>query len=110
MHNGAYALHFNILFFFLAVTPPKITRHPENQSVSIGEYVDFSIEATGDNLQFQWQKDGSDLSDNDKYCGVNTDTLCIVAVEANDEGDYGCLVRNGGGKLVSDAALLSLGK
>ena len=43
--------------------------------------VEFGIEASGDNLHFQWQKDGSDLSDGGKYWGVNTDTLCIVAVE-----------------------------
>ena len=75
-----------------------------------GEHVVFSIKATGENLQFQWQKNGSDLSDDDNYCGVNTDTLDIVAVKEDDEGDYGCLVKNDVGKLVSDAALLTLGK
>ena len=102
----------SILIFFslLAVTPPKITWHPENQSVAFGEHVVFSIKATGENLQFQWQKNGSDLSDDDNYYGVNTDTLDIVAVKEDDEGDYGCLVKNDVGKLVSDAALLTLGK
>ena len=57
--------------------------------------VDFSIETTGDNLQFQWQKNGSDLSEGDKYWGVNTDTLHIVAVEGSDEGDYRCLFYKG---------------
>ena len=73
--------------------------------------IEFSIEASGDNLQFQWQKDGSDLnSDDDKYLGVNTDTLHIVATEGSDEGDYRCLVVNDVGKLFSDKALLSFGK
>ena len=103
----------NILFnfiFFHTVDPPKITQHPENQSVFPGMSVDFSIEATGDNLWFQWQKDGIDLSDTDKYCGVNTETLGIVAVEASDEGGYRCFVKNDVGKLFSDEALLSFGK
>ena len=95
----------------LTVYPPKITRHPENQSAAFGINIEFSIEATGDNLQFQWQKDGSDLnSDGDKYWGVNTDTLYIVATEGSDEGDYRCLVENDVGKLFSDKALLSFGK
>jgi len=74
-------------------------------------HVKFSIEASGDNLQFQWQKDGSDLnSDGVKYWGVNTDTLYIVAAKGSDEGDYRCLVENDVGKLFSDKALLSFGK
>ena len=83
-----------------------ITRHPDNQSVEFRTDVKFSIGATGDNLRFQWQKDGSDLSDGDKYQGVNTDTLHILAVKGSDEGDYGCLVENDVGKLFSDETVL----
>ena len=72
--------------------------------------IEFNIEATGDNLHFQWQKDGIDLSDGDKYRGVNTDTLHIVVVEGSDEGDYRCLVENDVGKLFSNEAVLSFGK
>ena len=72
--------------------------------------IEFSIEATGKNLQFQWQKDCSDLMDSGKYRGIYTDTLHIVAVEGSDEGDYGCLVKNDVGRLFSDEALLSFGK
>ena len=102
-------LSFNI-YFFLTVYPPRIIQHPENQSVNIGVNIEFNIEATGDNLHFQWQKDGSDLSDGDKYRGVNTDTLHIVAAEGSDEGDYRCLVENDVGKLFSNEAVLSFGK
>ena len=95
---------------FLTVDPVKVVQHPENQSVIPGKNVNFSIEATGDNLQFQWQKNVSDLSEGDKYLGVNTDTLHIVAVEGSDEGDYRCLVENDVGRLFSDVAVLSFGK
>ena len=90
--------------------PPKITRHPENLSVAIGVNVQFTVEATGDNLQFQWQKDGDDLSDGEKYCGMKTDTLSILAVKGDDEGDYRCFLKNDVGQLFSDEGLLSLGK
>lgn len=99
-----------IFIFFLTVNPPKIIRHPKNQSVFPGEDVDFSIEATGDELQFKWQKNSIDLSDDDKYWGVNTDNLQIAAVEGIDEGDYRCLVKNDVGKQFSDGAVLSFGE
>ena len=71
--------------------------------------IEFSIKASGDNLHFQWQKDGSDLSDGGKYWDVNTDTLHIL-VKGSDEGDYRCSVENGGGKVFSDEAVLNFGK
>ena len=95
---------------FLTVGPPEIICHPENQSVVTGEDTDFSIQATGDNLQFQWQKDGSDLSESGKYCGTNTDTLHIIKMEEDDKGDYRCIVKNDVEMKFSDEALLTVSK
>ena len=95
---------------FLTVRPPEIICHPENQSVVIGVEVDFSIQATGDNLQFQWQKDGSDLSEGGKHCGTNTDTLRITKMEEDDKGCYRCVVKNDVGMEFSEEALLTVGK
>ena len=63
-----------------------------------GAPVAFTIEAMGDSLQFQWQKDGKDI-DGDKsriQCSQsdNTSTLCIQHVEKSDQGRYKCLVTN----------------
>ena len=69
--------------------------------------MEFNIKATGDNLNFQWQKDGSDLSDGDKHQGVHTDTLKIVKVEKGDQGCYRCLVKNDVDRTISDEALLT---
>ena len=92
---------------FLTVNPPKVVQHPENQSIIPGKDIDFSIEATGDNLQFQWQKNGSDLSDGDKYHGVHTDTLHIMRVTEGDKGCYRCLVMNNVETKFSHEALLT---
>ena len=54
----------------------------------------FTVKATGDHLQFQWQKDRSNLCEGGKYCDTNTDTLHIVKVEKSDEGRYRCHVMN----------------
>ena len=99
--------HFQCRFFiFLTVGPPKIIRGPANQSIATGENTEFNIEIIGNHLQFQWQKDGIDLSDGDKYRGINTDTLHIMTVEESDEGHYRCLVMSDVGKFFSDEAFL----
>ena len=71
---------------------------------------DFSIKATGDNLLFQWKKNGHDLSDNDNYRGTKTHSLRIVAVEESNEAQYSCFVKNNAGEMLSDQALLRISK
>ena len=52
-HNIMY--HFQILTC-LSADLPMITEHSQNQSVASGADIAFSVEATGKDLQFQWQK------------------------------------------------------
>ena len=54
----------------------------------------FAIEATGDDLTFQWQKDASDVHNDSNYSGTDTNTLSIRQVKKSDEGRYRCLVKN----------------
>ena len=83
---------------FLTVDPPKITRHPESQSVVTGTPIAFTVEATGDDLQFLWQKDDEDIDKNESRLQRsqtdNTSTLCIQHVKKSDQGHYKCLVKN----------------
>ena len=83
---------------FPPVDPPNITRHPENKSVAAGVSTFFTVEATGDNLQFQWQKDGKEIDSNESRLQCNdtdnTSTLHMNAVEKSDKGHYKCLVKN----------------
>ena len=78
--------------------PPRITGHPENKSVATGMDAVFTVEATGDDLQFQWQKDGEciDRHDPQFHCSQTntTSTLCIKHVLKNDHGHYKCVVKN----------------
>ena len=90
--------------------PPKITQHPKDQSVITGADVAFQVEATGDDLNFQWQKNHSDLHDCNRYCDTHTDTLHIVKVEKSDKGRYSCLVKNAVGEKLSDEAFLAVSK
>ena len=54
----------------------------------------FTIEAAGDDLTFQWQKNGRDVHNDRDYSGTDTNTLSIRHVKKSDGGQYRCLVRN----------------
>ena len=94
----------------LSADPPKITEHPNEQSVAIGANVTFQVKATGDDLHFQWQKNQSDLDDGDRCCGTRTSRLRIVEVEKDDKGRYRCLVKNSVGEEFSHEAFLIVSK
>ena len=87
-----------LLCFFLLVDPPVITRDPESQSVATGTYTTFRVEATGDKLQFQWQKDDIDINRSEPRFQCNGDgkvsTLLIKDTNKSDKGLYRCLIRN----------------
>ena len=69
------------------------------------------MKATGDGLQFQWQKDYESLCDGCRYRKTDTDTLHIINVEKSDKGCYRCLVMNDKKQtVVSNEALLTVGK
>ena len=103
-------IFFLLKFFLLTVDPPKITQHPESKSVATGTSTTFTVEAFGDDLQFQWKKDGQDLLNGSKYRGTKTHTLHIKDVEKSDKGSYQCLVRNDGGEKLSEKADFAVSK
>ena len=68
----------------------------------------FRLEATGDNVQFQWQKDCCDIDDcGTRYRGSHKNTLQILEVKKGDIGRYRCCVNN---VLVSEEAILIVGE
>ena len=75
--------------FSFSVQSPKVIE----QSVTTGSQTTFTIEATGDDLTFQWQKNDSNLKNDVNYSGTDTNTLSIQHVKS-DEGHYRCLVKN----------------
>ena len=72
----------------------------------------FKVKATGDHLQFQWQKNRSNLCEVGRYCDTSTGTLRILEVEKSDEGRYRCLVMNDTDKkgVLSEEVYLNVGK
>ena len=69
------------------------------------------MEATGDVLQFQWQKNATDIHDHgSRYHGTDSDTLHILMVERGDKGCYRCCVKNYEGEEFSNDAVLTVSK
>jgi gliding motility-associated-like protein len=67
---------------------------PSNKTICSGANTTFTVSATGDTgLQYQWQRNGSDLSNNATYGGVTTNTLTITNAGASLNGAlYRCVV------------------
>lgn len=88
---------------------PTITQHPESQSVCAGGTVSFSVLAAGEPpLGYQWQKNGSNLAEGGHCAGTGSPTLTVSSIDAGDAGSYRCVVSNGGGSAISNAASLVL--
>ena len=103
-------MYLSNYLFFLTVDPPKISQHPESKLVASRASTTFTVEASGDVLQFKWMKDCTDLHDGSKYRGTKTHTLRIKNVEKSDKGSYQCLVKNDIGEQLSEEADLVVSK
>ena len=89
--------------------PPSITGQPQSQSVAGGANVGFSAAASGTApLGYQWQFNGTDLTDNAWIIGSHSNSLTIVNVGLADAGTYTLTVSNAWGSTNSQPALLSV--
>ncbi|HOB75110.1 MAG TPA: immunoglobulin domain-containing protein [Phycisphaerae bacterium] len=91
-----------------ATPPPTITAHPVAASVCAGGTATFSVTASGSGLSYQWQKNGSNLSNGGHYSGVTTATLTVSSASSADAASYRCVVTNAGGSATSNAAALTV--
>ncbi|HET7535605.1 MAG TPA: immunoglobulin domain-containing protein, partial [Candidatus Didemnitutus sp.] len=77
------------------LVPPSITTSPSSQSVALGANANFSVVAAGTApLTYQWRFGGSPLANGAKYTGVDTATLTVHSVTADDAGSYDVVVSN----------------
>ena len=71
----------------------------------------MTVQAIGDNLHYLWQRNGIDLSDDDRHLDTGTHTLRIVKTEKDDNKvHYRCLVKNKVGEEFSKDAVLTVSK
>ena len=92
-----------------ALSSPRFTAHPKNQSVPYGGTAIFQVTADGSGpLSFQWSKDGTNLTDSPSCIGVGTPKLTIVASGMEAQGAYSVCVTNQAGCAVSQDAFLTV--
>ncbi|MCK4662341.1 MAG: immunoglobulin domain-containing protein [Bacteroidales bacterium] len=85
-----------------------ITVQPVDANECEGDNVNFTVNATGSNLTYQWQKDGVDLVDGGSISGSNSNTLTITVLVLLDAGVYTCDIIGSCGSVTSDPANLSV--
>lgn len=81
---------------------PRITSQPTNASVTAGTDATFTVVATGDDLEYQWFKDGVAID------GATSATLTVSSVGSEDVGSYYVRITNPNGNVTSASATLSL--
>jgi gliding motility-associated-like protein len=65
---------------------------PSDKTVCEGENSFFEVNTTGDNLLYQWQKDGVNLSDAGNIFGSNSSILIIQNTTIANQGVYRCII------------------
>ncbi len=101
--NTFLAKPYSLNFIVLGKLPvTEILSQPVSVSRCENENVLFSVTANGQNLSYQWQKDGVDIA------GANDQTYEITGVSNSDAGDYTCEVSGDFGNLTTQAATLQV--
>ena len=89
--------------------PAIIITQPTNQTVTAGNTVTFAVVASGTApLIYQWQKNGSLLTDSGNVSGSTTTNLVLANVQTNDMGCYSVIVTNLYGSALSSNVVLAV--
>jgi len=81
---------------------PVITDQPDDTVAPLGSPATLSVTASGNNLFYQWYKDGVLIS------GANSSTLTFPSVQLSDAGVYTVVITNSGGSVTSNPARLTV--
>jgi polygalacturonase len=86
---------------------PLITSQPQPSSltVHVGSNVTMAVGASGNQLTYQWQKGGKQVSSNPS---ATTPTLALTSVQHSDAGSYTAVITNAGGSVTSNAVTLKV--
>jgi hypothetical protein len=82
--------------------PTDIVSDPEDVNASQGDAVSFTVDATGNNLNYQWRKNGGTIS------GATESSYSITNVQVSDQGLYDVIVSGECGTLTSESATLTV--
>jgi|GEM_PF-2837208 len=90
----------------------EILTQPQDQEVTAGDFVTISVVIENPILfDFQWRRNGANLSDNGRISGTETSSMQIYPVELGDAGNFDCVITSGTGghcSVTSDDAVLTV--
>jgi Predicted solute binding protein len=81
---------------------PRITAQPRGTTVTAGQPFSLNVTATGSGLAYQWAKDGAAIP------GATSATYSKSNSASTDAGSYTVTITNSAGRVVSDAANVSV--
>src|SRR5262245_34320067 len=90
--------------------PPTITADPQPTVGATNGTVTLTVTATGNNLTYQWRKNGVNLPNGGHVSGATTSTLTISSFGPADEGIYSVAVFSPAGSIVSKNASVRVSK
>ena len=95
----------------ISVTPlaPSIVLQPASQTISVSNSAAFSLIATSNApLTYRWQGNGTNLIDNSRIIGSQSNVLTISSALFSDAGPYQVIVSNAYGGVTSSVATLTV--
>jgi hypothetical protein len=93
--------------FTLTVGLPVITAEPTNQTIKLGGTATFSAAVLGPGpFTYQWQKNGTCLTNTSNISGSTTTNLILTNVSTNDDGSYAIIITDACGSVTSSVAML----
>jgi hypothetical protein len=109
--NPAGAITSTVTHLTVTLTPvaPLLTLQPASQMVTAPGSVTFTAAADGTiPLSYQWQKNGTPLTDGPTVSGATAIALTLLDLQTNDAGNYTVVVTNPVGSVTSTVAALSV--
>ncbi len=113
MSENSCGVPLTVALMVTVTALPNINIQPSNQNLTINSNAQFTINAGGSSLLFQWQENSgsgfANLSGSTTYSGINTATLTVSNVLlSQDNYSYRCIVENLGCAISSDAGILNV--
>lgn len=86
-----------------AASAPTIVSHPVGFTAAAGSTAALAVVASGTGNSYQWRR--NDVA----VAGATSATLILPSIAAAAAGNYAVLVRNSGGEVLSNAAVVQVG-
>ncbi len=105
VNNGIGGSAQSISATLIVVTDPIINTPPQDLTTNFGSTATFTVSAGGTSpFTYQWQKNGTNLTDVGNVLGSHSNTLVLSGVAYTDDGSYSVIVTNANHQSVSSTA------